>query len=60
MESKVVYTDNGVDKAIVGEITREDENIIVVQSKGQPYWIGKNRIVCVKPRIEGDSNVRKQ
>lgn len=56
MQSKVIYTDNGIDKAITGRVINEDDFFIEILSNGRTYRIGKKSIVCVKQSKEGGSD----
>lgn len=47
-QKKIIYTDNGVDKAITGHIIEEDDFFIVVKTNHTTYKIGKKSIVCIK------------
>jgi len=46
---KIVYSDNGQDKAIAGHIVNEDEFFFtVIDRKGIELKIGKRAIICIK------------
>lgn len=48
-KKKVIYTDNGVDIALTGNIVSEDDFFIeIINDKGRLYKIGKRAIVCIK------------
>lgn len=48
MQNKIIYSDNGKDKAITGHVTKEDDFFIEVLSRGRNYRIGKRSVICVK------------
>ena len=48
-QKKVIYSDSGKDIAIVGTIIAEDDFFILVKnSLGREYRIGKKAVVCIK------------
>ena len=47
-EIKLIYTDNGQDKALTGQIISEDDFFINFKSRGNTYRIGKKAIVAIK------------
>jgi len=50
---KIIYTDNGTDIALTGDIIEEDDFFITLQKEnGKTYRIGKKAIVCIKERID--------
>lgn len=52
-KQKIVYSDNGQDRVIVGTIIKEDDYFITVGlDSGQEMRIGKRVIVKIKP-LEG-------
>ena len=55
MQSKIIYTDNGIDKAITGEIQKEDDLFIIILNNNKNYRIGKKSIVCIKQSKGGYS-----
>ena len=55
MQSKIIYTDNGIDKAITGEIQKEDDFFIIILNNNKNYSIGKKSIVCIKQSKGGYS-----
>jgi len=58
MKSKVIFSDNGRDKAIIGQIVKEDDFFLELESQGLNYRIGKRSIVCVKESKECEENER--
>lgn len=49
---KIIYTDNGVDRAISGYVVEEDEFFLVVEAlNGMKYRIGKKSVVCIKDGV---------
>lgn len=52
MKTKIIYSDDGRDKAISGDVMNEDEHFIEVRVEQGMYRIAKRSIVCVKQRSE--------
>lgn len=52
---KVIFTDNGQDKAITGMVIDEDEFFIVIKhnKSDRTYRIGKKSIVCIEDEKVG-------
>jgi len=49
MQSKITYSENGVDKAITGEIFKEDDFFIYILRDNQEFRYGKKFIIRIKP-----------
>jgi hypothetical protein len=48
-QSKIVFSDNGIDKAVTGAILSEDDYFLTLEANnGRTYRIGKKSIVCVE------------
>lgn len=48
-QTKIIFSDNGADKAITGSILSEDDFFINFEgNNGRSYRIGKKSVVCIE------------
>lgn len=59
MEAKIIYSDDGRDRAITGSIAEENDLFVVLKTAQGQYRIAKKSIVCMKER-KGDDDGREE